>query len=120
MSRAVRILAMCVLLAGPAADGRALVARLGLYMTRDGKLARPLEVRDVQGGAAGFTGKQWTVEPSGEWALARVWNGKREVERRGHLTKEQLTALAGALQSYRLASLASKKQGKARPNPHLV
>jgi len=87
---------------------------------KDGKLAHTLEVRDVQGGFAGFTGRLWTVEPSGRWTLARVMNRKTEVEKKGELTKEELALLAKELARYDLAQLTSKAPGRPMANPHVV
>lgn len=87
---------------------------------KDGKLTQTLEVNDVQGGFAGFTGKQWVVEPSGEWRISSVFNKRLTVEKKGTLTKEQMGALAKDLAKYDLAGLAGKTEGKVMVNPHVV
>ena len=87
---------------------------------QDGKLAHTLEIRDVQGGFAGFTGRLWTVEPSGRWTLSRVMNQKAEVEKKGELTKEELATLAKELARHDLARLTSKAPGRPMANPHVV
>ncbi len=94
--------------------------KTGDYLTKDGKLAQTLEVSDLQGGFAGFTGRQWAVEPSGQWTVARVFNKKVEVEQKGTLTKEELTELAKQLATYELAKLESKTDGKPMANPHVI
>ena len=65
------------------------------YLTKDGKLKETLEIRDLQGGFAGFTGHAWIVEKDGSWKSARVGpNDKLDVEAKGTLSKEQLADLA--------------------------
>src|SRR5262245_48111540 len=56
------------------------------FLTKDGTLKEALQVKDVQGGFAGFTGKAWTVQPGGEWTISKVMNEKMEVEQKGTLT----------------------------------
>ena len=87
---------------------------------KDGKLKQTLEVNDVQGGFAGFTGKQWVVEPSGEWRISSVFNKRLTVEKKGTLTKEQMASLAKDLAKYNLSGLAGKTEGKVMVNPHVV
>lgn len=84
----------------------------------DGKFKERLEVRDVQGGFAGFTGRFWVVEPDGSWSSGMAFNEKLKVESSGKLSKEQMSQLADALAKYDLASL--KSTGKAGANPHVV
>jgi hypothetical protein len=81
-------------------------------------LKETLTVKDVQGGFAGFTGKQWTVEPSGKWKVYEVFNERLTEKAGGELKKEQLTELARELEKYRLADLSSK--GKETTNPHVI
>jgi hypothetical protein len=88
------------------------------YLTKDGELKEKIEVVDVQGGFAGFTGTAWTIEPSGKWTTARVFNQKRDMEKTGALTKDQLAKLAKELAAYDLSSL--KGFGKPVTNPHQV
>ncbi|MCI0460043.1 MAG: hypothetical protein L0Z62_24085 [Gemmataceae bacterium] len=90
------------------------------YLTKDGQLRQALEVRDVQGGFAGFTGRQWTIEPSGKWTVHRVLNKPVEEEGKGELSKEQLAALAAELARYGLKDLPTKKLGRPMANPHEV
>ncbi len=106
-----RLLAACalVLVAGLAA---------GEDYLKDGKLTERLVVKDVQGGFAGFTGTQWTVQPDGKWEEARVFNRKVEVKRSGTLGKKELAALADELKKYDPATL--KDTGKVSANPHVV
>src|SRR5262249_29581851 len=92
----------------------------GDSLTEDGRLAQRLEVRDVQGGFAGFTGRQWTVEPSGKWAVHRVRNQPTELVASGELSKEQLAALAKELARYRLKDPAGSKPEGPGANPHRV
>ena len=66
-------------------------------LTKDGKLAGPLMVRDVQGGFAGFTGREWSVDPSGAFTVAMVRNRKADVVKKGDLPPERLAALVKEL-----------------------
>jgi hypothetical protein len=84
---------------------------------RDAALMR-LEIKDVQGGFAGFTGQLWVIEPSGQWSRSRVFNEKIEVEQKGMLSKDELAKLARALARYDPATL--KSTGKVGVNPHVV
>jgi hypothetical protein len=87
---------------------------------KDGQLTQTLVIKDVQGGFAGFTGEQWTVEPSGAWKHYRVFNEKLELLKEGRLTKEQLAHLAAALAKYDLMTLKNLDEGKRMANPHVV
>ncbi len=112
-------LTACLLLAAAALSAGA-GEQASDYLTKDGQLLQSLEVRDVQGGFAGFTGKQWTVEPSGKWTVQRVRNKPIEVEGKGELTKEQLAALAAELARYGLKGLPDSKPARPMANPHVV
>lgn len=88
------------------------------YLTKDGKLTATVLVRDVQGGAAGFTGKQITVKASGEWEESRVQGVQTRLSRKGTLNKKQLARLAEELKKYDPATL--KDSGKPVANPRVV
>src|SRR5438046_2571658 len=86
------------------------------YLTKEGRLTQTLEVIDVQGGFAGFTGNAWVVEPNGKWVHYRVMNQKRDVLAKGELNKEQLAALAKELTRNEAATLPSKDLSKGGAN----
>jgi hypothetical protein len=88
------------------------------YLTADGLLKEVLELRDVQGGFAGFTGSLWKVEKDGQWKKFQVFNQKLTEKEQGQLNKEQLANLAKTLAQYNLANLAN--EGKVAVNPHVV
>jgi hypothetical protein len=88
------------------------------YLTKDGKLKETLQVRDVQGGFAGFTGTLWQVETDGSWAVYRVVQQKQTLREKGQLTREQLKTLGRKLADFDLLNLANS--GKSTVNPHLV
>jgi hypothetical protein len=90
------------------------------YLAKDGKLTGTLEVRDVQGGFAGFTGRAWRIEPSGKWTISGVMNETLEAQAKGNLSKEQLAALARDLARYDLKALPSKGPKRPMANPHVV
>src|SRR5688500_5319277 len=50
--------------------------KLDKYLTKDGKLTRTLVVQDLQSGFAGVTGREYRVEPSGEWTVGQVFQSK--------------------------------------------
>jgi hypothetical protein len=88
---------------------------------KDGKLTAALEVRDVQGGFAGFTGQAFVIEPSGEFRVVRVFNEEtKEVLRKGKLSEGQLAALAYHLGGQELAKLPKELGGFRGANPHVV
>src|SRR5262245_29630940 len=105
MRRVTRLLpALLLVLAAPARGDEP-----GAYL-KDGQLAQTLEIIDVQGGFAGFTGTAWVVEPSGKYTVYKVFNQKRDEIGKGELTKEQIAALAKELGRYGAADL--KGEGK--------
>jgi hypothetical protein len=87
--------------------------------TRNDRLSDTLEIVDVQGGFAGFTGTFWKVEPSGKWTSGSVFRQKHEVKQTGQLNKEQVSNLAKQLTKYDLKTLKSMK-GRPMANPHVV
>jgi hypothetical protein len=88
------------------------------YLTADGNLTATLEVVDVQGGFAGFTGLHIKVAKDGSWEISRVAQKKLKVLNSGQLSKDQLKGLAAALAKY--DALGLKDEGKAGANPHNV
>jgi hypothetical protein len=91
---------------------------LDAYLTKDGQLSHALEIRDTQGGFAGFTGTYYKVEPNGTWSMGKVFQQKLTEEKNGMVGKQELTRLAQALAKFDLATLSS--QGKQGTNPHVV
>src|SRR3954465_6049372 len=106
MHRAWLLAAGVLCLGGAGATGQ---DKLDKYLTKDGKLKQALVVRNLQSGFAGVTGREWTVEPSGEWKSGTVFKGKTKEDRGGKLSPEELKALAGELAKYHVESLESKK-----------
>jgi hypothetical protein len=117
MSNAARLCLACVLLGLGVAPAPGQGKAKG-YLTDDGQLTQSLEIRDVQGGFAGFTGTHTKIEPDGKWTVGRVFRQKVEVQRSGKLTKEEVATLAGALAKYDLLGL--KSEGKTTTNPHVL
>src|SRR5262249_31746431 len=101
--------ALLVLLAGAASSDD---------YVKDGKLTESLSVQDLQGGFAGFTGKQYTITTDGKFLEANVFNKKTTVVRKGTLTKKQITAVGKALAKYEPDKL--KNTGKPTTNPHTI
>jgi hypothetical protein len=90
------------------------------YLTPEGKLKERIEVRDLQGGFAGFTGKYYAIETDGAWVAGDVGPNEKlgPPATKGKATPEQLAALAKALGQHDLAALAS--HGETETNPKVV
>jgi hypothetical protein len=91
---------------------------VGDYLTKEGTLKHPLEILDVQGGFAGFTGTLWSVRPDGEWKRSAVVQKKNKLLNEGKLSSKQLRELAATLAKYDLLHLDD--QGRVAANPHNV
>jgi hypothetical protein len=90
------------------------------YLTKDGKLAQPLKVVQLQGGFAGFTGIQFAIAPDGSWTSANVFNEKLTPKDKGQLSAKELAKLAAALEKYDLAKLPEKSGVAPGANPHTL
>ena len=90
----------------------------GDYLTKEGTLKQPLEILDVQGGFAGFTGTLLSVQPDGAWKRASVFPKKSKILQEGTFSKKQVRELAAALAKYDLLHLTDS--GKPSTNPHNV
>ena len=83
---------------------------------KDGKLKEPLEVTQLQGGFAGFTGTYYAIEADGAWSTGSVLKGKNgDPKASGKLTGEQLAQLAKELAKQDLAKLPSYGAPKVNP-----
>lgn len=90
------------------------------YLTPRGELKERVEVRDLQGGFAGFTGHYCAIEPDGTWAAGDVGPNEKlgAPKAKGKATPEQLAALAKAFAQHNLSTLAS--HGEPETNPKVV
>jgi hypothetical protein len=100
---------------------------LGAYLSeKDGRkeLKESLTLREEQGGIAGTTGRVWTVEPSGQWRVARfrTRGGKENLTTvgSGTLSPAELEALANVLAAQDLTGLPEKTGHEPKVNPHNV
>src|SRR5262245_23898328 len=78
------------------------------HYLKDGKLKDRIEVRQLQGGVAGFTGTYYAIEADGSWSTGPVLPPKEEKgepKAQGKLTREQLAELAKDLARHELAHL---------------
>ena len=115
---------LLVIVTGPGFGGQDVSA----YLTeKDGRkaLKEPLSLREVQTGIAGKTATVWTIEPSGEWRIARARSDKDGSEHltpvsSGKMSPEQVEAMAKVLADVNLAGLPQKTGHAARVNPHEV
>jgi hypothetical protein len=88
------------------------------YLTKGGQLKQPLEFQDVQGGVAGFTGRAWIIEPSGEWRIVPFHNRPLDTPlRQGKLTEAQVAALATHLATQDFLTLPTHLGGTPPANP---
>ena len=88
---------------------------------KGGKLKERLEILELQGGFAGFTGNYYTVELDGSWSTGPVIprrEKKGEPKAKGKLTSGQLAQLAKELAKHDLAKLPS--HGKPVVNPKVI
>jgi hypothetical protein len=101
---------------------------LSAYLTeKDGlkTLKETLTLRDVQHGIIGKTAMVWTIEPSGEWRVARARSNKDGSEHltpvaNGKLAPDKLEAVAKGLANANLAGMPEKSGVEAKINPHEV
>jgi hypothetical protein len=100
------------------APGKKLNKDLKAYLTDDGLLRSPLEVRDEETGFGAFAGKVYRIEPDGSWTVTNILRRKPVVHGQGQLTKDQLVELALALKRFDLANLPSA--GRPKVNPHTL
>jgi hypothetical protein len=110
-SRAVLLSALLVAVALPA----------GAFQD-DKPLKETIKVKDVQGGVAGLTGKQITIQPSGKWAEYPVVRGTTSgtPSRTGKLSKQDLAKLAKEVDRYSPATLKSSGKGKGKANQRVI
>lgn len=87
---------------------------------KDGKLTHKLKITQLQGGFAGFTGIEYTIDPDGAWAAASVFNKKLTPKAKGDLTAKELESLAATLAKYELAKLPAKSGKQPGANPHTI
>ena len=85
-------------------------------------LDQPLEVRVTQTGFAGETGRAWTVQPDGSWAVRGIGPGALPgPAATGRLTEAQLTELRASLDRNDFRALPGETGAAAVPvNPHRV
>ena len=116
MSRLLHLVLGCAILAVGTADAQ---DKGGGYV-KDGKLTAKVEVLELQGGFAGFTGTYCTIEPDGSWATGPVLprDKRGEPTAKGKLTAEQIKGLAKAFAANDLANLPS--HGMTETNPKVV
>src|SRR5436190_898826 len=92
----------------------------GSYL-KDGKLKERIEVRELQGGFAGFTGTYYEIEPDGSWATGPVLppqSRRGDPTAKGKLTADQLAQLAKEFARLDLANLPS--HGESVTNPKIM
>lgn len=106
---------LLLVLTGPAPAGK----DASDYLTADGQFKETLQLKDVQGGFAGFTGWLWQIEKDGKWRKNQVFNQKLTLKEEGNLSKEQMMTLAKELAKYDLLNLKGNNKNVGA-NPHVV
>jgi hypothetical protein len=85
-----------------------------------GKLTQTLKITQLQGGFAGFTGFEYTIEPDGTWASASVFRQKTTPKDKGKLSAKELEAVAAILAKNELDKLPPKSGKQPGANPHTI
>jgi hypothetical protein len=89
----------------------------------DGKFKERMEIQTLQGGAVGFTGEFYAIEPDGSWSTGSVSprrEGKREVASKGRLSNEQMLQLAKDFARYDLAALPTHGEPVVNPSVTVI
>src|SRR5262245_38264053 len=87
---------------------------------KDGKLTHTLKITQLQGGFAGFTGFEYTIEPDGTWTSGSVFRMKTTPKNNGKLTAKELETLAAILAKNELNKLPEKSGKQPGANPHTI
>lgn len=87
---------------------------------KDGKLTQTLKITQLQGGFAGFTGFEYTIEPDGTSATASVFRQKTTPKDKGKLSAKELEAVAAILAKNELDKLPPKSGKQPGANPHTI
>jgi hypothetical protein len=87
---------------------------------KDGKLTHTLKITQLQGGFAGFTGFEYTIEPNGAWTSASVFRMKTTPKNNGKLSAKELESLAAILSKNELDKLPAKSGKQPGANPHTI
>lgn len=99
----------------------AVVAGADAYLTPEGRLHAPLELRESQSGFAGVTGTRWTIAPDGRWTRAGFINDQvRPPDRQGRLSGQQLAELAGRLAQQGFTALPARLGQPPPINPRTL
>jgi hypothetical protein len=94
------------------------INKLDRYLTREGFLTAPLDVRDEEKGFGVFFGRVWRIEPDGSWTATEIHRNQTSVRGQGKLTKKDLVKLAMALAEADPLTLTN--QGRRLVNPHVT
>jgi hypothetical protein len=92
--------------------------KLAAYLTPDGKLRAPLEVRDEKKGFGTFAGMVYRITSNGKWTITEIVRRVPYLRAEGQLTKAQLRKLALALVRFDLLNLPNA--GRPLVNPHVL
>ena len=87
---------------------------------KDGELTHTLKITQRQGGFAGFTGFEYTIEPDGAWSSASLFNKKTTPKNNGKLSAKELELLAALLAKNELDKLPAKSGKQPGANPHTI
>jgi hypothetical protein len=90
------------------------------YLTKNGKLTHTLKITQLQGGFAGLTGNEYTIQPDGTWTITSLFKQKATQKGRGKLTAKALENLAAILSKNGLEKLPQKLGKSPGANPFTV
>jgi hypothetical protein len=87
---------------------------------KDGRLTHTLKISQRQGGFAGFTGFDYTIEPDGTWEKTNAFNKKLTSAGKGKLSAKELEMVADILKKNDLEKLPEKSGKVPGANPHTI
>ena len=81
----------------------------------------PIVIRDAQGGFAGFSGNQLTIEKGGVWKKQPFLNENlREATAKGKMKEEQFGKLAKILAEYKITQMPKELGAPVGANPRVI
>ena len=84
-------------------------------------LPKKLSLKDAQGGFAGFTGWETTINVDGSWNRRQFFNQQlRPIEKQGKLTDAQANAIKAAINAAHIEKLPARLGTFRGANPHVL
>ncbi len=90
------------------------------YLNAKGQLKHTLVLREAQGGFAGFSGKQITIEQNGKWKIQSFLNQNlNDPSATGKLSGKEMIAVAKILAKYKINQLPGSVGKPVGANPRI-